>query len=160
MHYTEYSGLFGTRASISFDIAYVLLLAMIPVLTWSLELLFLKKKYSLHKQVMLLLTIAFAVATGLFFFDFLSNGWKHRAAATVEDIPAITYMTLTIHLVFWAVTAGIWIVLLIQSLRKFPKPPEPNDFGPYYVFWLILLALQFFLTTLTGWEFYMLAFCF
>jgi hypothetical protein len=50
--------------------------------------------------------------------------------------------------------------LLIQSLTKFRNPPEPNEFASFYVFWLILLALQFFLTTLTGWEFYLLAFCY
>ena len=48
----------------------------------------------------------------------------------------------------------------IQALRKIPSPPEPCDFAPHYVFWLVLVALQLFISTLTGWEFYLLAFCY
>ena len=152
--------MFGSRASIAYDIAYLILLLLIPALTWSLELLFLRRNYALHKKFMLLLTAAFAVATAVFFTEFLVNGWKHRASPSPSEIPGITYMTLNIHLVFWVVSALIWGLLLVQGLRKFPAPPEPNDFGPTYVFWLIMLSLQVFLTTLTGWEFYMLAFCY
>ncbi len=160
MAYTDYSGLFGSRASTAYDLAYLILLLMIPILTWSLELLLLRKNYLLHKKVQLFLTMTFLIATALFFTDFFLHGWRHRAAASVAEIPAITYMTLAIHLAFWLITGLIWIGLLVQSLRKIPNPPQPCEFGPFYVFWLIMLALQFFLTTLTGWEFYMLAFCF
>lgn len=160
MEYTDHIGVFGSRASTAFDVAYLILLLMIPVVVWSLELLLLRKNYLLHRKVQLLLTLTFVIASVVFFADFFWNGWQHRAAASLADIPAITYMTLTIHLVFWLITGLIWLGLLVQSLRKIPSPPQACEFGPFYVFWMILLALQFFLTTLTGWEFYMLAFCF
>ena len=160
MDYTEYTGILGSRASTAFDLAYLILLLMIPILVWSLELLLLRKNYLLHKKVQLLLTLAFLIATAVFFVAFFLNGWRHRAAASVAEIPAITYMTLTIHLAFWLITGLIWIGLLVQSLRKIPNPPQACEFGPFYVFWLVMLVLQFFLTTLTGWEFYLLAFCF
>jgi hypothetical protein len=160
MDYTEYTGILGSRASTAFDLAYLILLLMIPILVWSLELLLLRKNYLLHKKVQLLLTLAFLIATAVFFAAFFLNGWRHRAAASVAEIPAITYMTLTIHLAFWLITGLIWIGLLVQSLRKIPNPPQACEFGPFYVFWLVMLVLQLFLTTLTGWEFYLLAFCF
>lgn len=160
MAYTEYTGFLGSRASTAFDFTYLILLLMIPILVWSLELLLLRKNYLLHKKVQLLLTMAFLIATAVFFADLYLNGWRHRAAASVAEIPAITYMTFTIHLAFWLITGLIWIGLLVQSLRKIPNPPQACEFGPFYVFWLVMLVLQFFLTTLTGWEFYLLAFCF
>ena len=160
MPYTEIGGFLGSRASLPADIAYVILLAMIPVFSWSLELLLLRKNYQLHKKVQLFLSLAFLVATVLFCFDLFLYGWEHRTAEPDGMIPRITYMTLTIHLVFWGVTALIWSVLLVQSLRKIPSPPEACDFGPTYIFWVIMLVLQLFLTTLTGWEFYMLAYWF
>lgn len=160
MDYTEYTGLLGTRASSAFDLAYLILLLLIPAFVWSLELLILRKNYQLHKKVQLTLSFAFLVASAVLFAAFFLNGWRHRAAASVAEIPAITYMTLTIHLAFWLVTGLIWMWLLVQSLRKIPNPPQACEFGPFYIFWSVMLALQFFLTTLTGWEFYLLAFCF
>ncbi len=160
MPFSEYGGFLGSRSSLSMDIAFVILLVMIPVFSWSLELLLLRKNYQLHKKIQLFLSLAFLIATVLFCLDFFLYGWEHRTAEPDGKIPRITYMTLTIHLVFWGVTALMWIVLLVQSLRKIPNPPGPCDFGPTYIFWLIMLVLQLFLTTLTGWEFYMLAFCF
>ena len=160
MDYTEYTGFLGSRASSAFDLAYLILLLLIPTLVWSLELLILRKNYLLHKRVQLSITLAFLVATAVFFAAFFLNGWRHRAAPSVSEIPAITYMTLTIHLVFWLITGLIWMWLLVQSLRKIPNPPQACEFGPFYIFWSVMLALQLFLTTLTGWEFYLLAFCF
>lgn len=160
MPFLASTGFLGTRASLLADIAYIIMLLLIPAISWSLELLVLRKNYLLHKKVQLFLTGAFLVATALFCVDFFVYGWEHRTAEPEGMIPRITYMTLTIHLVFWAVTALIWMLLLVQSLRKIPNPPEPCDFGPTYIYWLIMLILQLFLATLTGWEFYMLAYCF
>ena len=154
------TGFLGSRATTTYDVVYVLLLLLIPAMVWSLDLLFLRKKYQRHKNLQLILTAVFLVTTALFCFEFFSTGWKHLTLNGSSDIPGITYMTLVIHLVFWAVTLLMWVVLLVQSLRKIPNPPEPCDFGPHYVFWVVLLSLQLFLTALTGWEFYMLAFCF
>lgn len=160
MSFLDQTGFLGTRASLLADIAYVLLLLMIPVISWNLEVLVLRKNYELHKKVQLVLTWVFLIATVLFCIDLLGFGWEHRTAEPEGKIPRITYMTLTIHLVFWGVTALIWSVLLVQSLRKIPNPPVACDFGPTYIYWMVMLILQLFLATLTGWEFYMLAYCF
>ena len=160
MQFFQDTGFLSSRASTACDMAYLILLAMIPVFAWNLELLLLRKNYRLHRKVQLLLTFALLVATVLAVAGFTVDGWEHRVATPGAKIPGITYMTLTIHVVFWVVTGMMWIGLLVQSLRKIPNPPKECDFGPFYVFWLIMLALQHFLTTLTGWEFYLLAFCF
>ncbi len=160
MVYEGIDGFLGSRASLAYDAAFLLELAVIPLAVCSLELLLVRRNYRAHKQLQLVMTAMFAVAVVVFAVEFFAYDWRQRTAAPGETIPGITYMTLTIHLAFLAMTAVIWAVLLFQSLRKIPSPPAPCDFGPFYVFWLVLLSLQLFISTLTGWGFYLLAFCF
>lgn len=160
MDYYGIEGLLGTRASLAYDVAFLLELAVIPLFIHSLELLLVRHDYQAHKRLMLVVTAMFAIAVGLFSFEFFSYGWQTRVGVEAEAIPRITYMTLAIHLAFLTITAVIWFVLLVNALWKIPSPPEPCEFGRTYIFWLVLLGLQLFISTLTGWEFYLLAFCY
>ena len=155
------AGLLGSRASAAVDIAYLLLLAIIPLFVWSLENLLVRRNYRLHKRIQLALTPPFLVACGILACDFLFGDWRSRAVNAAGDaIAPVTFMTLAIHVVFLSASLAIWLGLLIAALRRVPEPPGPCDFGPTYLFWIVLLALQTFLAALTGWEFYMLSYCF
>lgn len=160
MDYPGIEGFLGSRASLAYDVAFLLELAVIPLFIHGLELLLVRKEYQAHKRLMLIVSGMFAVAVGSFAFEFFSHDWRSLVGEEADAIPRITFMTLTIHLAFLTITAAIWLVLLINALRKIPSPPGPCEFGPTYVFWLVLLGLQLFISTLTGWEFYMLAFCY
>ncbi len=160
MEYQGIEGIFGSRASLAYDVAFLLELAVIPMFIQGLTLLLVRKNYETHKRLMLIVSGVFAVAAGLFAFEFFSYDWRTRVGVAADAIPRITYMTLTIHLAFLSITALIWLFLLVNALRKIPSPPRPCEFGPTYVFWLVLLGLQLFISTLTGWEFYLLAFCY
>ena len=160
MTYLGIDGFLGSRTSLAYDVAFLLELAVIPMFIHSLELLLVRKDYQAHKRLQLIVTAMFAVAVGLFAFEFFSYDWRSRVGEEADAIPRITSMTLTIHLAFLTITSGIWLVLLVNALRKIPTPPGPCEFGPTYIFWIVLLGLQLFISTLTGWEFYMLAFCF
>lgn len=160
MDYHGIEGFLGSRASLAYDVAFLLELAVIPLFIHSLLLLLVRHDYQAHKRLQLIVTGMFAVAVGLFAFEFLAYDWRTRVGVEADAIPRITYMTLTIHLAFLTITALIWLVLFLNALNKIPSPPGPCEFGPTYVFWLVLLGLQLFISTLTGWEFYMLAFCY
>lgn len=154
-------GFLGSRASAPLDIAYLILLAIVPLFVWSLEVLLVRRKYGLHKRIQLALTPPFLVACGLLARGFLLEDWQARAVkAAGEVIAPVTRMTLVIHVAFLATSLAIWVVLLVAALRRIPNPPGPCDFGRTYLFWIVLLGLQTFLAALTGWEFYMLAYCF
>lgn len=155
------SGLLGSRATGATDVAYLLLLAIIPLFVWSLETLLVRRNYLLHKRIQLALTPPFFIASGILACDFLLGDWRSRAVkAAGEAIAPVTLMTLAIHVAFLATSCLIWFVLLIAAIRRIPNPPGPCEFGPTYLFWIVLLGLQTFLAMLTGWEFYMLAYCF
>ncbi|TWU29840.1 hypothetical protein [Bythopirellula polymerisocia] len=160
MGYHGIDGFLGSRASLIYDVAFLLELLVIPLYIHSLALLLVGHEYQAHKRLQLVVTAMFAVAVGLFAFEFFSYDWRTLVGEEADAIPRITYMTLTIHLAFLTITATMWLVLLINALRKIPSPPVPCEFGATYVFWLVLLGLQLFISTLTGWEFYLLAFCF
>lgn len=160
MEYHGIDGFLGSRASTAYDIAFLLELIIIPLLVTSLELLLVRRQYGAHKKLQLVITALFAIAVGVFAFEFFAYDWRERVTDDIATIPGITYMTLNIHLAFLSISAVMWFVLLVQAFRKIPSPPESCEFGSTYIFWLVLLALQLFISTLTGWEFYLLAFCY
>jgi len=154
-------GILGSRATAAVDVAYLLLLVIIPLFVWSLEALLVRRNYRLHKRIQLALTPAFLVAFAILARDFLLGDWRTRAVKDAgEAIAPITLMTLSIHVAFLVTSLLIWVVLLVAAIRRVPNPPGPCKFGPTYLFWIVLLGLQTFLAMLTGWEFYMLAYCF
>ena len=155
------AGLLGSRATAAVDVAYLLLLAIVPLFVWSLEALLVRRNYLLHKRIQLALTPPFLIASGILGCDFLLGDWRQRAVkAAGEAIAPVTLMTLAIHVAFLATSLLIWVVLFFAAIRRIPNPPGPCKFGPTYLFWIVLLGLQTFLAMLTGWEFYMLAYCF
>lgn len=160
MEYHGIDGFLGSRASLAYDVAFLLELIVIPLFVTSLDLLLVRHQYVAHKKLQLVITALFAVAVTVFALEFFAYDWRERVTADVASIPGITYMTLNIHLAFLSISAAMMAVLLVHALRKIPSPPEPCDFRPTYIFYLVLLALQLFISTLTGWEFYLLAFCY
>jgi hypothetical protein len=49
-------------------------------------------------------------------------------------------------------------MVIVQALRKFPKPPQPGMHSSSHKFWGWLASIGMFLTAVTGWIFYYLAF--
>jgi hypothetical protein len=52
----------------------------------------------------------------------------------------------------------VWIVVIVQALRKYPSPPTPNKHSHDHKKggWLAVILMT--LTAVTGWVFYYLAF--
>ncbi|HUY32537.1 MAG TPA: DUF420 domain-containing protein [Pirellulales bacterium] len=150
-------GFLGTRASLMLDVVFVAMFVVVPVLGWSVWLVKFRRNFALHKRVQFALGLVLLVAVGLFEADMRINGWRPRAE------PSRYYETwvdhaLRIHLVFAVTTALLWVFVIVQALRRFPSPPVPNEYSPRHQFWAKLAAVDMFLTAVTGWVFYWLAF--
>jgi uncharacterized membrane protein YozB (DUF420 family) len=108
-------------------------------------------------------------AVGAFEIDMqLFTEWRDRAAGwpgqagspyydQASDTGLVVY-ALWVHLCFAVSTAVLWIYVIVQAFRKFPSPPQPGPHSPGHVRWAWLAAWDMFLTALTGWVFYYLAF--
>jgi len=158
MDFSGIDGVLGTRASIMLDVVFLAMFAVVPVLGWSIWLVKSKQNFALHKQVQLVLGIVLLVAVVLFEADMrFATNWRERA----EPSPyygTLVFPSLYVHLFFAVPTALIWIVTIVQALRKMPSPPRPCEYSATHRFWGWLAALEMLATAVTGWIFYYLAF--
>jgi uncharacterized membrane protein YozB (DUF420 family) len=158
-------GFLGTRASVGMDVVLVGLVALLPVLAWSIALVR-RGRYLAHKRLQLFIVAALLAAILVFEIDVrLLSDWKARAAGGppwgVERNawwPVGVFVALGIHLVFAISTLVLWAWLVWEALTRFPAPPVPNAHGPRHRFMARLAAADLVLTAVTGTVFYWLAF--
>ncbi len=148
---------FGSRASIGMDVVLVGLLALLPVLVWSIAAVR-AGRYGLHKRLQLFIVAALAVAILVFELDIrIFSDWRERARPS-PFWPAGVLWALGIHLVFAVSTFVLWSWVVWEALRRFPTPPVPGTHGPRHRRMARLAALDLAATALTGLIFYWLAF--
>ena len=164
--YPGIDGFLGTRGSLMLDLVVVAMVIVLPVLGWSIWLVRYRRRYALHKQVQLVLGIVLLIAVTAFEADMRINGWQQRAIPVTQDANSdiarqpddIVYRALAIHLVFATTSAFLWVFVIVQGLRKFPRPPAPGPYSRRHIFWARLAAIDMVGTAVTGWVFYWLAF--
>ena len=150
-------GFLGTRASLGMDVVLVGLLALLPVLAWSIGLVR-RGRYAAHKALQLFIVVALAAAIVVFEIDIrLVSDWKARAAAS-PWWPAGVLGALGIHLVFAVTTFGLLAWVVWEALARFPVPPAPGTHGPRHRRLARLAAADLVCTAVTGGVFYWLAF--
>ena len=78
--YPGIDGFLGTRASLMLDVVFVSVIAVIPLLLWSISLVRYRQNYRLHKRIQVMLGLVLLVAVTLFEVDmrFLTD-WRQRA---------------------------------------------------------------------------------
>ena len=150
-------GFLGSRASLGMDVVLVGLLALLPVLGWSIQLAK-AGRYAAHRRLQLFIVSALLAAIVVFEIDVrLVSDWRLRAAAS-PWWPAGVLTALGIHLVF-AVSSLVLLVWVVwEALRRFPDPPQPATHGPRHRRMARLAAVDLVLTAVTGSVFYWLAF--
>lgn len=181
MDFPGIDGFLGTRASIMLDVVFAAMLAIVPLLGWSIWLVKYRRNYLLHKRIQVALLIVLGVAVGLFEIDVrFVSGWRERAepspyyasvesAGTVWDAifvkmlgrpatPGWVFRALLIHLIFAVSTTILWAWVGVRALRRFPSPPEPGPHSRSHILWGKIAAWDMLLTACTGWIFYWLAF--
>jgi len=158
-------GFLGTRASLGMDVVLVGLLALLPVLAWSVVLVR-RGHYSAHRRLQLFIVAALLAAIVVFEIDIrLFSDWRLRAAGGPEWAgkangwwPAGVLTALGIHLVFAISTLVLWAWVVWEAVTRFPAPPAPGSHGPRHRVMARLAAADLVLTAVTGSVFYWLAF--
>jgi len=150
-------GPLGSRASLGMDVVLVGLLALLPVLAWSIAAVR-ARRYTLHKRLQLFIVGALAAAIVVFEIDVrLVSDWRERARPSPFWPTGVLGM-LGVHLVFAISTFVLWAWVVWEALARFPKPPSPAGHGPRHRRMARLAAIDLLATTLTGLVFYWLAF--
>ena len=161
-------GFLPWRGSLMLDVVFLAMFLVIPVMAWSIQQAK-KGRYTLHKRVQLILAAGLLAAVAAFEVDMqLFTDWRARAAGwsgqpgspyyNAGSRDGVVVYALWVHLVFAVSTAFLWVFVVVQAMRKFPKPPLPGEHSASHVRWGKLAAYDMFLTALTGWVFYYLAF--
>jgi len=162
MVYPGFDGFLGNRATFMLDVVFLAMFVVVPVMGWSIYQVKYRRRYLLHKRVQVSIGLVLLIVVTLFEIDMRVNGWRERAAASPYYSALWTEgwvnWSLWIHLTFAVSTSLLWIFVIVQALRKFPRPPLPNEYGPRHKFWATIAAVDLCLTALTGWTFYWLAF--
>lgn len=155
-------GFLGTRATFMLDFVALAMIALLPVLGWSIYLVRDRQRYTLHKRVQFTLGCVLLVTVALFELDMRINGWRDRAAASPyvggEGATDWVNVALGVHLCFAVSAAVLWAAVILQALRLFPRPPVPGSHSVWHRRFGKLAALDMLATAVTGWIFYWLAF--
>ena len=159
--YPGIDGFLGTRGSLMLDVVFLAMFAVVPIMFWSISLAK-RGNYVLHKKVQIALALTLLIAVTAFEIEMRVIGWESRA----EPSPYWTdsswndgvHFSLGVHLFFAIPTAFLWIYVVVQAMRLFPKPASPNTHSPSHRFWAPIAAFEMLMTAVTGWIFYWMAF--
>ncbi len=146
-----------SRASLTLDLIAVSMIAVIPMLVWSVYLVKVKRDYTRHKRVQLAITAGLLLVVAAFEWDMRLNGWRQYAWES-RYYDTLVFPALYIHLCFAISTVILWVYTLQGAIRWFPKPPAPNAYSQRHKKVAGLAAIDLFCTAVTGWAFYLLAF--
>jgi uncharacterized membrane protein YozB (DUF420 family) len=157
--YPGLDGFLGTRASFMLDVLVLAMGVVVLVLGWSIYEVKYRHRYQLHKWVQVSLGVVLLVAVIVFEIDVRLYGWQDRAAGEIGGHASRLVMTsLAVHLVFAISATILWPLVIIRALRNFPSPPHPGPHSRFHVRWARIAAIDMFITAVTGWTFYYLAF--
>jgi putative membrane protein len=158
MGMTGIDGFLGTRGSLGMDVLVVGLLAVLPLLAWSIHVVRTRRDYVTHKRLQLAIAAALLVCIVIFEIDVrLVSDWKERARPS-PWWPGGVLTMLGIHLIFAVSTLVLWVWTIWEGLVRFPSPPVPGSHGGRHRVMGRLAALDLVVTTITGLLFYWLAF--
>lgn len=160
--FSGWPGFLGTRGSFMLDLVFVAMFIVVPVMFWSIIQVRKHRRYERHRWVQTGLGLVLAAAVAAFEVDMRIHGWRDRAAPSPfwQDGGWNDWVdySLAIHLGFAIPNTFLWVYVIVQAWRHFPKPAQPNAYSQRHrtTAWLATLAMT--MTAVTGWIFYYLAF--
>ena len=157
-------GFLGTRASLMLDVVFLAMFAILPILGWSIYQVRYRRKFQIHKTTQLVLGMVLLITVTAFEIEMqFITPWEDRAEPSPyfdsdQKWSCPVGKALLVHLCFAVPTAGLWIFVIAQGLRNFPKPVGPSAYSPRHKFWGRIAAGGMLMTAITGWLFYWIAF--
>lgn len=146
----------GSRASLTIDLLAASMLLVVPMLTTALVFAR-RRRYLAHKRTQLALSTLLLVVIALFEIEVRRFGWIDLAAASPYYDSALRPV-LAVHLTAAITTTLLWTVTLVLALRRFPSPPKPGPHSAQHRRLARCAALGMYLTSVTGWTFFWVAF--
>lgn len=138
------------------DFIFVALLAILPLLAWSIRSAK-QGEYELHKKLQLAISAALFLAVLLFEIEMRLVGWTHYAEVSAF-YDTWVFPSLYLHLCFAIPTTLLWFFTVIWSYRRFPRPPRPSRHTRRHKLLGRLASGGMVGTALTGFLFFGLAF--
>ncbi len=153
------SGFLPTRGSIMLDFLFVAILVIAAVLTLSIYLAGRHKKYALHKQIQIALSLIVLITIVAFEIDVrFFTDWRALAEPSTFYESGWVDIVLWIHLCFAIPTPFVWLYTVVMAARNFPKDPKPANYSRKHRFWGRVSAALLYLTVITGCVFYVVSF--
>ena len=157
------NGFLGYQTSFMLDAVVVALVLVVPVLIYSLYQVKVRKNYTLHRnlQVVLALTLLSAVLAFEVDLHLVQGGWENvvrKAGDLSSEKLAAIRRVLRIHLVFAGSTPLFWAATIILALRSIPSPPGPSSHSRLHKTLGWMSTIDLVLTSITGLIFYYTAF--
>jgi uncharacterized membrane protein YozB (DUF420 family) len=150
------------RGSLMLDVVFLAMLLVVPVLLWSIWQVRGRQRYSLHRQLQLLLAMLLMGTVLAFEIDMrFFTDWESEAVGSpyysTESWNGV-WTALTIHLCFAVPTLVIWVLVVVRALRGFEKPPSPGKHSASHKRWGRIAVVGMSGTAVSGWIFYWMAF--
>ncbi len=145
------------------DFVVSALVLIVPLVLFSLFLVKIKKNYTGHRNLQILLGIVLLAAVSAFEIDMrMQGGWQEIVAK--REIPFdATQMTevrniLYVHLVFAITTPFLWVLTMFLALKNFPSPPVPTGHSKVHKLLGWCATIDLVMTSVTGLFWYYKAF--
>lgn len=146
-----------SRGTLILDIIAIGMLAVVPILLWSVKLVRKDKDYESHRKIQTSLTALLAVLVVCFEVELKMVDWRNGAKLS-PYYDTFVKPVLSIHLFFAISTALLWAVTFLSAWKFFSKPAAPNKFSKKHRILGRLTVIDTTCTGITGWIFYYLAF--
>jgi putative membrane protein len=159
-------GFLGYRTSFMLDFVVSALVLIVPLLVWSIWLVRFRRNFVLHRRMQLSLGLILLVAVTAFEVDLqvVHGGWQNIVAKQqlADDVLAAKIEAvrpwLWFHLLFAVTTPFLWVVTIVQAMRRFGNPPVPGPYSGTHRILGWVSTVDITMTSLTGLLFYYLAF--
>lgn len=146
------------------DFVVVALVLIVPVLLYSLYVVKFQRRYTLHRNLQVLLGLVLLLAVALFEIDLqlIQGGWekvvdKREIPLTIAQ-KGFVRTVLRIHLIFAISTPLLWATTIVLALRRIPNPPQPCPHSELHKKLGWASTLDIVATSVTGLLFYYFAF--
>lgn len=141
------------------DFVAVAMLGVCLVLTYSIYQIRVKKNLPLHRTIQIATAIVLVFALTGFEIDvrFITK-WRELAEPSPYYASGFVNGCLWFHLLFAIPTPFVWATVIVMGLRRFKTGFNQGDYNRIHRISGRIAAAMMFMTAITGWVFYYVAF--